>query len=198
MSTDNTTGTTASMRSSVGDAVGLSQRPRWLVAVVGNNTEKRSAKRLADAGYDVYVATQRECRVWRDGRKALVDRVVIPTVVFVRCRDDERAALLAMPYIHRFLPDRARRVGNAPSPVAVVPDYDIDRLRFILGNSSVPVFFDNRTFQRGQRVRVLRGSLRGLIGEVMRDNDAGAELLIRLEVLGCARCSIAPEDCEMC
>ena len=66
----------------------------WFVVLVGHNGERAVGRRLGERGYEVYVALQREVRVWRDGRRREVDRVVIPSVVFVRCGEGERRDVL--------------------------------------------------------------------------------------------------------
>lgn len=49
-----------------GDAGGVS-RPNWYVAIVNNNSEKEVRERLALLGYDTYVATQWQTKIWRNG-----------------------------------------------------------------------------------------------------------------------------------
>lgn len=70
----------------VDGAVGVEEK-HWYVAVVNNNSERSVAERLMDArmgdAYECYVPTQREKRVWRNGRKKDVDRVLLPAMLFV-------------------------------------------------------------------------------------------------------------------
>lgn len=83
----------------------------------------------------------------------------------------------------------------------------------MLGNAERPVGFITRPLSVGTRVRVVRGRLRGLEGEVLRlppepkaatapqnpaDEEALPEtdLLIMLDILGCARVTINPLDLQ--
>lgn len=45
----------------VGSAVGVDKR-YWFIAIVKNNTEKSAAQKLHKAGYDCFVATQKDVR----------------------------------------------------------------------------------------------------------------------------------------
>lgn len=84
----------------------------WFVVLVGHNGERAVGRRLGERGYEVYVALQREVRVWRDGRRREVDRVVIPSVVFVRCGEGERRDVLRTSGVRGFLMNRAGRGGS--------------------------------------------------------------------------------------
>lgn len=180
----------------VDDAVGVAEK-YWFVAIVNHNSEISTSQKLSTQGYDTYVATQQEVRVWRNGRRAKVDRVVIPSLVFVRCTERERLAIVRLPYIFRFLTNKAATPGQFGRPVAIVPPRQMELLRFMLGHADRPVSITDRPYGRGDKVRVIRGSLRGLEGEVLSASDgSGSELLVRLDILGCAKVSIDPTDLE--
>lgn len=91
------------------------------------------------------------------------------------------------PFIKRFMTDRA---ATGTGRLAVIPEPQMQTLRFILGNSDTPVSIEERAFRRGDRVRVVRGGLRGLEGEIVDLTGGDSELLIELSVLGCARLRI--------
>ena len=138
----------------------------WFVAVVSHNGEHAVARRLGERGYVTYVASQREMRVWRDGRRKEVDRVVIPSTVFVCCAEHERRDVVKVQGVSRFLMNRAGAGGVCP---AVVPDVQMDRLRFMLGATDRRVDFVGEGLCAGMCVRVVRGALCGLCGEVVGD-----------------------------
>lgn len=175
-----------------GDAVGV-PKIRWFVAVVRNNTEKSVASRLGAAGISCYLPTQEEVRVWRDGRRRKTERVVIPSVIFIRCTERVRREIVRLPYIHRFMTDRSGSVpGHAGHPLAVIPDSQIQTLRFMLGNAEGEVTV-SASYSKGDRVKVTRGSLRGLEGEIIESNGR-SELMVRIDIFGCARVTINPRD----
>lgn len=174
----------------VGGVAGMENR-RWYVAIVGNNTEKSALERLERLHYEAYVAKQAVLRVWKNGRKAMVDRVVIPSMVFVKCTEKERREIVALPFINRFLTNKA--ASSAPGmtkPLAVIPQRQIDILRFMLGQSDVPVDFVDTPFRRHDRIKIVRGSLKGVEGEVLQVHDGKSEVIVRIEMLGSARMAI--------
>lgn len=150
-----------------GCAGGVPDR-QWFVAIMRkHNTEKAAAQRLTDAGFESYVATQKELKIYPSGKRARIDRVVIPSMVFIHCTEDERLQAVKMPFVSHFLTDKAGTAGPfGRKPLATVPDIQMERLRFMLGNSDTPVTF-TPTFVPGQRVRVVRGRLRGLEGTIL-------------------------------
>ena len=101
-------------------AVGV-ESPRWFIAIVGNRAERKSSETLRASGYETYVASQREKHVWKDGRSREVDRIVLPSLVFVRTTESDRKKRVAfLPCVRRFVTDPARRTEpGAPAPAAV-------------------------------------------------------------------------------
>lgn len=186
--------TNALAGSYTGDAVGVPAS--WYVAIVSYNTEKRVAEQLEKSGYDSFVATQEEYRQWSNGRKARVKRVVIPCMVFVRCTERERLQIVNLPYINRFLTDKAATPTAYGRKVARIPDIQMAKLRFMLGQSDMPVGFVQGPLKKGDEVRVVRGSLRGLEGIMHTDSEGKSALVVRLDVLGGALVQIHPSDLE--
>ncbi len=186
----------AAVPSGVDDAVGISGS-KWYVAIVGNNRERSVAQKLEAMGFESFVASQEELRVWKNGRRKTVDRVLLAAIVFVRCTESERRRIIVnLPYINRFMTDRAARSdGSLNRHVAVVPDSQMDALRFMLGRSDDPVIFSDN-YVKGRSVKVIRGNLRGLIGEIVDLADGQSELVIVINALGCAKVHINPIDVE--
>ena len=193
MTTELKTNHLAAEPTGAGDAVGVPDR-KWFIAVVNNNAEKSTAAKLIALGYDTYVATQEEFRIWRNGKRAKVDRVVIPSVVFVKCTEAERLQIVALPYINRFMTDRAS-AAKTHANIATVPPEQIDTLRFMLGNSDTPVTISGE-YVKGDKVRIARGRLRGLEGEIARDSDGRSKLYINVDLLGFACLEIDPLNVE--
>ncbi len=197
MCTDADNKVVAAVPTGVGDAEGMGGR-MWFVAVVGTNTEKAVQKRLEEMGHEAYVAKQTVVRVWKNGRKARVDRVVISSVVFVRCTEEERRRVVTLPFVRRFMTDRA---ASSPAglnrPPATIPQRQIDTLRFMLGQSDIPVDFTDTPIRVHDRVTVVRGNLKGLEGEVIESRDGRSEVVVRIDLLGSARLSIDTMNLEI-
>ena len=181
----------------VGDAVGVPAR-QWYVAVVGHNTEKASRDRLLQLGYESYVASQEEIHRWGNGRKKKIERVVISTLLFVRVTEKQRREVVNLPFIKYFLTDKARSVDEfGRHPLAVIPDNQMQQLRFMLFNSEDSVCFVSEHLRLGDHIRVARGSLKGLEGNVVRYKDGASYLVAQIESLGYAMVKIAIEDVEI-
>lgn len=196
MSADIVSDRVTTVPSGVGGAVGV-EKGHWFVAIVKHNTEKASGIKLTNSGYQCYVPTQEETRVWKNGRRTIVDRVVIPSVVFVRCTENIRKEIVNLPFISRFMTNRAgSATKTGHKPLATIPDEQIRKLQFMLGNSDVPVSFSTAPYKKGDFVRVIRGRLLGLVGEVQKIDDKHSELTVGLDFLGNARLAIETINVE--
>lgn len=185
----------AAVPEGVDDAVGV-PAVKWFVAIVNSRHEKSVADKLLSAGIETYVATQKEMRVWANGRRKLIDRVVIPSMVFVRCSEKERRVIVNHPYINRFLVNRSAESHGLNKPVAVIGDAEIKKLKFMLGQTDTPVEFVPTEFRVKDNVRVIRGSFRGLEGEIRENSDGTHTLVVGFPLLGGAKVFIKPQDVE--
>lgn len=174
------------------------EESHWYVAIVKNNTEKQSSQRLSTLGYDSYVPIQSETHLWKNGRRKVVDRIILPSMVFVKCKESERLAHIAhLPYIYKFLVDTATRKGGNPrSPAATIPESQMQKLMFVVGNSELPVTIERPPLHLGDTIRVIRGNLRGLEGHIEELPDGSTFIVIRINSLGCAKVKIDPIDVE--
>lgn len=185
------------MSQNVGSAGGV-DGASWFVAIMRkNNTEKASAEVLQKLGYNCYVATQKELRIWRNGKRTFIDRVVIPSLIFIYCTEIERRAIIHFPFISRFMMDKAGTASQPlTKPLAVIPQEQMERLQFMLGQSDTPVEFSAKCYAKGDRVCVIRGSLAGLEGEVTEVKDGNGKLIVSLSFLGQAHMTINMVDVQ--
>lgn len=182
---------------SVDDAVGVS-KAKWFIAIVNNKSEKVSSQKLDNLGIENYTPVQTVFRVWKNGRKAKVDQVVIPSVIFIHCTEAQRREVVKLPFIFRFMTNKAGSSPNSLSkPIAVVSDKEIRQLKFMLGQSDVPVTITDRKYKVGDKVRVIRGSLAGLEGEVFQTESSKSEVMVTLEFFGCAKLLIDTVNLEI-
>lgn len=182
----------------VDDAVGVPEA-KWFVAIVNNRSEKADAEKLTKIGIENYVPTQTTFKVWKNGKKAKVEKVVISSIIFIHCTEEERKEIVKLPYIFRFMTNKAgtasANFGN--KPLAVISDEEIKRLQFMLGQSDIPVTITDRTYRKGDKVRVIRGSLAGLEGDVLSVETDKSEVLVALEYFGCAKLQIDTVNLEI-
>lgn len=179
----------------VDDAVGVS-KAQWYVAIVNPRHEKIIAERLLQQGIESFVATQMEMRLWNNGRRKLIERVVIPSKVFIKCTEKRRREIVKLPFILRFLVNRSGSTENLCKPLAVISDKEIDSLKFMLGQSDHPIFFTDRVYSLHDHVRVIRGKLHGLEGQIISNPDGTHHLVVSLSLLGGATVHIDPSDVE--
>lgn len=185
------------VRNNADGAVGVaSADENWYVAIVRSRAEKIAAEQLRATGIDTYIATQEELHVWKNGRRKNVLRVVIPSIVFVRCTEARRREIVTMPCIQRFMVNRSASSGTLRSPLAIIPPMQMQRLMFMLGHAESPVQFTPTAYRAGDAVRVIRGQLRGLQGQILQDAEGAHILAIGLDLLGGATVHIDPSDVE--
>jgi len=179
----------------VGDAVGVENR-EWYVAIVSNNTEKQCAKKLQLLGFDCYVPTQKETRVWRTGVRNVIDRIVIPARIFVQATEKERKDYIAhLSYVKSFVVNHCKRNKYGKHPVAIIPEEQLQRLKFVLGNADNSIEFEPKAFNLGDKVRVVRGSLTGIEGHII-NCDNNTFFAIQVEFLGAAKMIVQKDDLE--
>ncbi len=155
---------------------------QWLVAYVRMHHERKTSERLTQMGIENYLPIQKEVRQWSDRRKT-VDRIVIPMMVFVHVDAEERSQVLSLSSVTRYM------VLRGTSSPAVIPDKQMERFRFMLDFSEETVTMSSETFAPGEKVRVVKGKLSGLVGELITING-NSKVIIRLDVLGCAQADI--------
>ena len=181
----------------VDDAVGVSENRFWYVAVVNRNSEKLIREKLLLKGYEAYVASQMEDHIWKNGRKKKIERVLITAKIFIRLTEKERLDVVHLPYINYFLTNKAMAANSfGVHPLAVIPDREMQMLRFMLCNADSPVDFVSTQFRAGDRIRIIRGALKGFEGEVARITGE-TYVFIRLSVLGSALTRVLPHDIEV-
>lgn len=141
--------------------------------------EKRVAEHLKAKQIECFVPIQEVVKQWSD-RKKKVKQVVIPMMVFVRTNEKQRLEILQTEASAQgFLIDRTT---HRP---AIIRDKEMEAFRFMLDFSDEAVHFCSDSFCPGEKVRVLKGPLKDLEGELV-SVDGKHELRVRIEQLGCA------------
>ena len=178
------------------NAGGMPER-QWYIAIVKQNTEEYCCKQVQMLGYEAYVASQQEIRVYANRHRRTVSRVVIPGILFVHSTEEERIQILkTCPSVPAFLTNKAGKPNKfGRRPMAIVPDSQMETLQFMLYHADSPVCFTETRIQQGDRIRVIRGPVIGFEGQVTED-DKKTELVVNIDFLGAAKTSISVEDIE--
>lgn len=184
------------LATSASRAVGmLSDARNWYIAIVRNNTERSSCKKLCALGYEVFLPVQEEICFWKDGRKKKRNRILLPGLVFIYLTEKQRKEVVTLPYINKFMVNRAGTVdSNNRHPIAIVPHEQIEKLKFMIGNSDSNVKIEPLNLKIGDKVRVIRGNLRGLEGNVFLNSNGNTHIVITLDHLCCASVNIPLKD----
>ena len=97
----------------------LENKKNWYVLKTKPKSEKKIAERLKKMGLQVYCPTRIEVRQWSD-RKKKVEVPVLPSTVFIKLEDKDRAVVFDVPGVVRYL----FWLGKA----AIVPNREIEVL----------------------------------------------------------------------
>lgn len=155
----------------------MSER-RWLAAYVKMHHEKKVRDRLMSMGIECFLPVQEEMRMWSDRMKK-IERVLIPMMIFVHVNPTEQHSVINLPSVLRYM---VLRGEHTP---CTIPDVQMEKFRFMVDYSESSVHFDTLTLRPGEKVRVIKGSLAGLEGELVTINGKSG-VAIRIDQLGCA------------
>ena len=161
-----------------GTGEGVAYSKRWYVALVRMHHDKKVAERLNKMGIENFVPVQQELHQWSDRRK-MVESVLLPMMIFVHVDPKERKEVLSFSTVSRYM------VLRGESSPAVIPDEQMARFRFMLDYSEEAVSMSTTLLARGEKVRVIKGPLTGLVGELV-NVDGKSKIAVRLNLLGCA------------
>ena len=179
----------------------------WFIAVVTPNTEKASREKLDKLIDDLnkekkynesiderkrvvsYVPIQREMHEWpSNGRRVIVDRVICPCYIFIRCSDADRYLIACRAkFIHHFLMDRARIVKDGRNDFARIPHDQMEAFQRMVGDGETHVTIDPTKLHLGSKVRVKSGRLAGMEGYLYREPNGSNMIAITINFLGSAR-----------
>lgn len=196
MSEDTTKKQLGTIALSAGDVVGVADK-HWFVAVISNNTEKTCSERLKNMGYESFVPVQSEMHCWRNGKVKTIDRVVISAVLLVYSTKSERKEIVNFSFVKPFMSNcGAKEDSFKKHPVAIVPDRQVEILRFMLDQANTSVSIESVPIHLGDKVRVIRGKLQGLEGNAINCKDGNMFIMVCLDQFGCAKVNIKYEFLE--
>lgn len=161
----------------------------WYVALVQMNCEKIVEKKLQTIGFQTFLPVQTEIHYWSD-RKKKIDRIIIPAMLFLKLSTEEIKKVRGFSFVYKLLTAPGE---NVP---AIIPEEQINQFKFMLSNSDSEITIEPLTIQKGDKVRVKRGSLQGVTGYVNTRPDGKSNIMVVIDYLGCACVSISLNDLE--
>ena len=151
---------------------------KWYVAYVRLFHERKTAQKLAAMGIESFVPVREEIHQWSQ-RKKKVMRVLIPQMIFIHATSQERLKALTLSSISHYL---VLRGEHTP---AVIPDRQMEQFIFMVDYSEETIEMFNSPLEAGQTIRVIKGPLAGLEGELL-EIEGKSKVVVRLDILGCA------------
>ena len=137
----------------------------WHAVFTASRAEKKVRDRLEELGVECFLPVQTVLRQWTYRKSRVVVKVLQTkgVVAFLRLKGEAGAA--------------------------VIPDKQMEDFRFLLDFSEEAVEMTNENIKAGDLVRVVKGSLRGMEGELIRHKGV-TKVLVRIDMLGCAMVNI--------
>ena len=147
---------------------------QWYIAECKPTRERTIREMLKKAGYEAYVASQKEKHRYKSGNIRIVEHVILPGRVFVNTEEKSLVDIMtSFSSVYRFLINKAAgadKFGN--KPFAFVPKGDMNRLQCMLDSSANPVIITDMRLALDQEVKVVSGPLKGLEGKFYREGSA--------------------------
>ena len=147
---------------------------QWYIAECKPTRERTIREMLKKAGYEAYVASQKEKHRYKSGNTRVVEHIILPGRVFVKTEETSLVDIMtSFSSVYRFLINKAAgadKYGN--KPFAFVPKGEMDRLQCMLDGSEKPVYITDLKLELDQEVKVVRGPLAGIEGRFYREGSA--------------------------
>lgn len=161
----------------------------WYVAYTKSCQERKVSEALSALGVDHFLPLQKVLVQYSD-RKKLVERLVLPHMIFIKTDEATRIRLLGEIYgLSSYMTS-----GGAFHPV-IIPDRQMDDFRFMVTRSREKVSIAGERLAPGDRVRVVNGPLSGLEAEFVEINGEN-RISVKMGVLGTAYATISPDSVE--
>ncbi len=143
----------------------------WWALYTRHQHEKSVSSVLSAKGFEVFLPLYESVRRWKD-RNKLLSLPLFPCYVFVRGGLERRLQVLTTPGVHMVL--------TRGDSVAAIPESEIQAIqRSLNGNFHVE---PHPFLKCGDRVRVIRGSLEGVEGLLVRKKSQ-LRLILSVEML---------------
>ena len=146
----------------------------WFALYVQVNHEKEVLKRLEQKSFECYLPLM-ECWSRRQDRRKKVQLPLFPGYVFVHTVLDNYTNVNILK-----TPGSVCVLRNSEGPLPI-PDFQIENLKTMLG-SSVSLT-PHSYLKEGDWVRVVRGSLEGCMGILIRQNPRRGRLVVSIDII---------------
>jgi transcription termination/antitermination protein NusG len=158
----------------------------WYAVYTAPRAEKKVRERFLQSGIEHYLPVQFVTRKWHDRLKK-IEQPVLTGYIFVHILPEEAKQVFMTYGAIAFVREYAHP--------AVIPDDQIERLRKMVEQADEEVEFSSTDLAPGTPVRITRGELSGLVGELV-EAKGKFKVAVRLSGLGCALTTVSTSCLE--
>ena len=130
--------------------------PNWYAIHTKPRAEKKVFERLVLNGFNTYLPLVTSIREWSDRKKKVITPL-ISSYVFVNTTKETLFDTLQIQGTAGVL----RYLGKP----AIIRDYEIENLKILMNGVEQVSKLENTTFEKGERVEVVKGPFIGLVAE---------------------------------
>jgi transcription antitermination factor NusG len=153
--------------------------PRWYALHVKARKEKAAAQELTRRGFEIYLPSVVERRVWSDRVKP-VELALFPGYLFVHTVMSPAQRVQLLKPTHTY--DLVGRIPGDERVAQAIPDTEIESLKTLLAAERHLDPVDRLV--EGTRVTVVSGPLQGTSGVVEKAPDGQRRLVAQIHLLG--------------
>ncbi len=144
---------------------------KWCAVYTLPQNERSVVKHIDIHQIESFLPTWESTHVWKNRQRVKIIQPLFPSYLFVRIHATERSMVLRSPGVVRI-------VGNSHGPIPI-PDAEIEFLRSEFCRQRIEPYLD---LVVGDRVRIKRGSMRGVEGVLVRKNY-GLRFVVTLDLI---------------
>ena len=148
------------------------ETPKWFAVRTSLRWEFRASSELASRGVETYLPRSGARRQWSD-RAKVIDQALFPGYLFCRFHLAERVRVLQVPGVKQIV-----GIGNQPEPISV---HQLDNLKTLVAAKTVLAPWPY--LNRGQKIQIDRGPLRGVQGFVVQVEPGALRIVVSLDLL---------------
>lgn len=159
----------------------------WFAAKIKPHTEKKIKDYLLKTGIEHYIPFHTVV-VLQNGQRKKKEKPVIPGLAFIY---GERSCMLELSISSGFHFSFMRNLET--KDLLIVPEKQMKDFMFVLDLSENAIPILNKNLRRGSRVRVIKGELAGIEGELIRIKGH-KRVVVRLEGLFSLATAYVPKE----
>ncbi len=143
---------------------------KWHVLYTKPRYEKKINESLRKKGIESYLPVIKTLKQWSD-RKKIVEIPLFSSYIFIKTNEKLFYTILNIPGTVKFISFEGKAVE--------ISEKEIAKIKWLL-DAGIEVSTHNEVFKKGDKVEIIKGPLRGLIAEMVEQNNKH-RIVVRLE-----------------